>query len=188
MSSSGSMNGKGQKVHFREDSYGGSSGYSSLSSNRGGGARPKLIMAAVCLAFLPIQLLCHKQHPHHCLLPLSLPPFFFFLSSSSPSSSCSASLFSLSHSFSLSLSFDLKLKWNVMKNSHDQWQLTSNIQTALLQVKWEHLQSVFLCCNPGQLKCGWWEKVFHTWHDYNYHRAVSLRARISDHVSVPPGL
>lgn len=160
MSSSGSMNGKGQKVHFREDSYGGSSGYSSLSSNRGGGARPKLIMAAVRLAFLPIQLLCHQQRPHHCLLPLSLPPFFFFLSSSSPSSSSCPASVSLFFSLTLCVSLfkNFKLKWNVMKNSHGRWQLTSNIRTDLLQVKWEHLQSAFLCCNPGQLRCGWWEK------------------------------
>ncbi|XP_035827306.1 OTU domain-containing protein 3 [Aplysia californica] len=38
----GSVNGKGHKVHFREDSYGGSSGYGSLNSNKGGGARPKM--------------------------------------------------------------------------------------------------------------------------------------------------
>lgn len=38
----GSVNGKGHKVHFRDNSYGGSSGYGSLSSNPGGGARPKL--------------------------------------------------------------------------------------------------------------------------------------------------
>ena len=56
MCSSSSMNGKGQKVHFWEDSYGGSSGYSSLSSNRGGGARPKLIIPAVRLAFFSFTL------------------------------------------------------------------------------------------------------------------------------------
>ncbi|KAL8623738.1 hypothetical protein ACOMHN_040084 [Nucella lapillus] len=39
-----SVKGKGQKVHFREDSYGGSSGYSSMGSNRGGGTRPKLLI------------------------------------------------------------------------------------------------------------------------------------------------
>nr|KAG5698975.1 hypothetical protein BaRGS_033488 [Batillaria attramentaria] len=44
VTSGGSVNGKGQKVHFREDSFGGSSGYSSLGSNRGSGARPKLLM------------------------------------------------------------------------------------------------------------------------------------------------
>ncbi|PVD36855.1 hypothetical protein C0Q70_03845 [Pomacea canaliculata] len=37
-----SVSDKAQKVHFRDDSYGGSSGYSSLGSNKGGGARPKL--------------------------------------------------------------------------------------------------------------------------------------------------
>lgn len=41
------MNGKGQKVHFRDDSLGGSSGYGSMSSSKGGGARPKLPIAAV---------------------------------------------------------------------------------------------------------------------------------------------
>ncbi|XP_070183561.1 OTU domain-containing protein 3-like [Littorina saxatilis] len=47
VSSGGSGSSKGhQKVHFREDSYGGSSGYSSLGSNRGGGARPKLAIPA----------------------------------------------------------------------------------------------------------------------------------------------
>lgn len=36
--------GKGLKVHFREDSFGGnSSGYGSMSSNKGGGARPKVM-------------------------------------------------------------------------------------------------------------------------------------------------
>lgn len=40
--SNGSVNGKSQKVHFREGSYGGSSGYSSWSSSKGSGARPKL--------------------------------------------------------------------------------------------------------------------------------------------------
>ncbi|XP_076451658.1 uncharacterized protein LOC143287510 [Babylonia areolata] len=40
-----SVKGKGQKVHFREDSFGGSSGYSSMGSNRGGGMRPKLVIA-----------------------------------------------------------------------------------------------------------------------------------------------
>ncbi|KAK3737177.1 hypothetical protein RRG08_016481 [Elysia crispata] len=41
----GSVNGgKGLKVHFREDSFGGnSSGYGSMSSNKGGGARPKVM-------------------------------------------------------------------------------------------------------------------------------------------------
>ncbi|GFR73940.1 OTU domain-containing protein 3 [Elysia marginata] len=43
----GSVNGgKGLKVHFREDSFGGnSSGYGSMSSNKGGGARPKVMTA-----------------------------------------------------------------------------------------------------------------------------------------------
>lgn len=38
----GSNNGKGHKVHFREDSFGGSSGYGSMSS-KDGGARPKVV-------------------------------------------------------------------------------------------------------------------------------------------------
>ncbi|RUS70204.1 hypothetical protein EGW08_022030, partial [Elysia chlorotica] len=44
--SGGSVNGgKGLKVHFREDSFGGnSSGYGSMSSNKGG-ARPKVMTA-----------------------------------------------------------------------------------------------------------------------------------------------
>lgn len=40
----GPVNGKGHKVHFREDSFGGSSGYGSLNSSKGGGARPKVIV------------------------------------------------------------------------------------------------------------------------------------------------
>lgn len=42
-----SVSDKAQKVHFRDDSYGGSSGYSSLGSNKGGGARPKLTIPTV---------------------------------------------------------------------------------------------------------------------------------------------
>ncbi|KAH9514079.1 OTU domain-containing protein 3 [Bulinus truncatus] len=38
-----STGGKGHKVHFREDSISNSSGYGSLSSSKGGGARPKVL-------------------------------------------------------------------------------------------------------------------------------------------------